>query len=411
MPLSSLGDDSLEGLGAAFSGLSDGGPAGKEKEKGKEAVDMRIEEEDPGDGHQVSDEVPFDDKPVESAPSASDHPAVPSRTPTTLSATHSATFPPTTTPRMTEGLSFTGMPYSTYGVTPAATAPPMATTVSEPVASSSTYTGIPESMLHRYDDDYHRPAGAVYMTGIPGYAVPQPGSTMPAPGFISLSGLRGPESCARRSRGSGRASNKYLTRSEIGEALRRATADLVGDLTQEIWVKLEHLIPPQTSPTTIEASPHRRQANHPVAGLTNTLGGLGSRPMRTPAVIPRSPFVPGTAQPPNSHVENSTRAELDQLALTALRAIVDVEPYGSSDLGGDPSDDEPPSMTFASPSEDDDPEDPEYPSRKKKKKRRKTMCHERRRSQEAKAIATSKIVVISLIYALIVLMKSCKFCC
>ena len=33
--------------------------------------------------------------------------------------------------------------------------------------------------------------------------------------------------------------------------------------------------------------------------------------MRTPAVIPRSPFVPGTAQGPYSHVENSTGAELD----------------------------------------------------------------------------------------------------
>ena len=75
-----------------------------------------------------------------------------------------------------------------------------------------------------------------------------------------------------------------------------------------------------------------------------------------------------------------------------LRAMVDVEPYGSSDLGGDPSDDEPPSMTSASPSEDDDPEDPENPSGKKKKKK-KTRRPGGRRSQEAKAIATSKIVV------------------
>ena len=81
--------------------------------------------------------------------------------------------------------------------------------------------------------------------------------------------------------------------------------------------------------------------------------------MPTPAVIPRSPFVPRTAQPPWSHVENSTRAELDELGLTAVRAMVDVEPYGSDDLGGDPSDDEPPSLTSASPSGDDDPEDPE----------------------------------------------------
>ena len=90
---------------------------------------------------------------------------------------------------------------------------------------------------------------------------------------------------------------------------------------------------------------------------------------------------------------NSTRAELDRLGLTALRAMVDWGPYGSSDLGGDPSDDEPASLTSASPSEDDDPEDPENPSGKKKRKKRKTRRPEARRSQEAKAIATSKIVV------------------
>ena len=115
--------------------------------------------------------------------------------------------------------------------------------------------------------------------------------------------------------------------------------------------------------------------------------------MPTPAVIPRSPFVPRTAQPHYSHAENSTRAELDRMRLTALRAMVDVEPYGSSDRGGDPSSDEPPSMTSASPSEEDDPQDPENPSGKKKTKKRKTKRHEARKSQEAKAIATSKIVV------------------
>ena len=115
--------------------------------------------------------------------------------------------------------------------------------------------------------------------------------------------------------------------------------------------------------------------------------------MPTPAAIPRSPFVARMAQPPYSHVTNSTRAELDRLGLTALRAMVDVGPYGSSDLGGDPSDDEPPSITSASPSEDNDPEDPENPSGKKKKKKKKTRRPEGRRSQEAKAIATSKIVV------------------
>ena len=143
MPLSGLGDDSLEGLRAAFSVLFVGGPEGKEKEKKKQAVDMGAEEVDPGDGHGASNEVPFEDKPVESAPSASDYPSVPSPTTTTLPATHPATSSPTTTPPMAEGLGFIGMPYPTYGVTPAAIVPPMATAVSEQVASSSTYTGVP----------------------------------------------------------------------------------------------------------------------------------------------------------------------------------------------------------------------------------------------------------------------------
>ena len=393
MPLSGLGDDSLEGLSAAFSGLSVGGPEGKEKEREKQAVDMGAEEVDPGDGHEPSGEVPFDDKPVESAPSASDYPAVPSPTTTTLPATHPATSSPTNTPPMAERLGFTGMPYPAYGVSPAATVPPMATAVTEPVASTSTYAGVPEPMPRRYEDGYHRPAAAVYMTGIPGYAAPRPGYTMPAPGFTSLSGLRGPEFCGARSRGSGRSSNRSLTRLEIREALRGATSEIVGDLTQEIRAKLEPLIPPKASPTAVEVSPHRLQTNHLVAGLTNTLGRLRSQTMPTPAVIPRSPFVPRTAQPPYSHMETSTRAELDRLGLTALRAMVDVEPYGSSDLGGDPSDDEPPSITSASPSEDHDPEDPENASGKRKKKKRKTKRHEGRRFQEAKAIATCKIVV------------------
>ena len=109
--------------------------------------------------------------------------------------------------------------------------------------------------------------------------------------------------------------------------LRGATSKIVGDHTQEIREKLEPLmILPQASPTTMGVSPHRVQANHLPAGLTNTLGSLRSRPMPTPAAIPRSPFVPRTAQPPYSHVTNYTRAELDRLGLTALRAMVDVGP-------------------------------------------------------------------------------------
>ena len=74
--------------------------------------------------------------------------------------------------------------------------------------------------------------------------------------------------------------------------------------------------------------------------------------MPTPAAIPRCPFVPETAQLPYSHVQTCTRAELDQLGLTALRATVDVEPYGSIDMGGEPSDDESTSLSSASHSED-----------------------------------------------------------
>ena len=113
---------------------------------------------------------------------------------------------------MAERLGFTGMPYPTYGVTPAATLPPLATAVSEPVASSSTYTGAPEPMPHHCDDFYPRLAVGLHKTGIPGYAAPEPG-------FTSLSGLRGPESLVGRSRGSERSSNRSLTRSEIEEAL------------------------------------------------------------------------------------------------------------------------------------------------------------------------------------------------
>ena len=189
MPLGGLRDDSLESLRAAFSGQSV-----RDEEREKQAVDMGAEEVHPGDGYGPSDEAPFEDTPVESAPGASDFPAVSSPTTTTLQATHPATSSPTTTQPMAEGLGLTGMPYPTYGVTPAVTVPHMATVVSEPVACSSTYTDEPEPMPGRYEDGYHRPAAGVYMTGIPGYAAPKPGYTMPGPGSTSLSGLRGPES-------------------------------------------------------------------------------------------------------------------------------------------------------------------------------------------------------------------------
>ena len=262
--------------------------------------------------------------------------------------------------------------YPAYGVDPSTTAFPEATTASEPVASSSA----PRWYAADYPHHHPLPATGAYMA-VPGYAVYEPGYAMPEPGYATLSGLRrGPESCGSKSRGSRGSSNCSLTRSELREPLRGVTANLVGDITQEIREKLEPLIPPKGSPTTLGASPHR---------LSQTLEGVRSRPMPTPAVVPRSPFVPRTSQPPYSHVANSTRAELDQLGLTALRAMVNVEPYGSSDLGCDPSDDEPTSLTSASPSDDTD-----YPREKKKKKKKKSRRHQ---SQDAKAVDTSKLVV------------------
>ena len=378
-----VAEDSLDGLQSAFRALSVEEvvtqPVKRKRESEKDAGDEADEGED--QGQDLTNDPTF-----EGARSASGLHASPSPITTTLPIPDpaAATSTPITNPPMAEGTGFTGMPaYPAYGLGPPTTAFPEATTAVEPVASSSA--------PRWYAADYHHPLPATgTYVDVPGYA----------PGYATLSGLRkGPESLGGRSRGSGRSSNRSLvtslTRSEINEVLRGATSKIVGDLTQEIREKLEPLmIPPQASPTTVGMSTHRVQANHLAAGLTNTLGSLRSRPMPTPAAIPRSPFVPRTAQPPYSHVTNSTRAELDRLGLTALRAMVDVEPYGSSDLGGDPSDDEPPSMTSASPSEDDDPKDPKNPrGKKKKKKKKKTRRPEGRRSQKAKAIATSKIVV------------------
>ena len=369
-----VAEDSMEGLQSAFRALSveevDTHPVKRKRESEKDAGES-IADEGADQGHD-----PMNDPTFEGAPSASRLHAFPSPITTTLPIPDpaAATSTPITNLPMAEGTGFTGMPtYPAYGVNPPTTAFPEATTISEPVTSSYA--------PRWYAADYHDP-------------LPATEAHVDDPGYATLSGLRrGPESCGGRSRGSGRSSNRYLTRSEINEVLRGATSKIVGDLTQEIREKLEPLIPPQASPTTVGMSAHQVQANHLVAGLTNTLGSLRSRPMPTPAVIPRSPFVPRTAKPPYSNVANSTRAELDRLGLKALRAMVDVEPYGSSDLGGDPSDDEPPSMTSASPSEDNDPEDPEHPSGKERKKRRKTRRPEGRRSQEGKAFATSKIVV------------------
>ena len=289
-------DDSLEGLGLAFRGLSveevDTNPVKGKREREKD-VGEGMADEGVDHGHDSTSEPTF-----EGAPSASGLHASLSPTTTTLPAPDpaAATSIPITTPPMAEGTGFTGMPtYPAYGVDPSTTAFPEATSASEPVASSSA--------PRWYAADYHHhhplPATGAHMADVPGYATYGPCYPMPTPGYATLSGLRrGPESCGSKSRGSRRSSNRSMTRSELREALRGAFADLVGDITQEIKEKLGPLIPPQGSPTTLGASPHRLQANHLVAGLSHTLGGMRSRPMPTPAVVPRSPFVPRTAQPP-----------------------------------------------------------------------------------------------------------------
>ena len=113
--------------------------------------------------------------------------------------------------------------------------------------------------------------------------------------------------------------------------------------------------------------------------------------MPTTLAILRSPFISRTAQPLYSDLDNSTHAQLYKLGMIALSAMVDVEPCGSGDMGGDPSDKEPPSLSSASPSEDDDPEDPDALVDKRKRKKKKGQRNERHRSKVTKAIGTSKI--------------------
>ena len=138
---------------------------------------------------------------------------------------------------MAEGTGFTGIPTNpAHGVDPSTTAVPEATTANEPVASSS--------VLRWYAADYH-------------HFLPATGAYVELPGYATLTWLRrGSLSSGSRSRGSRRSSKRSLTRSEIKEALRGATSELVGDLTQEIRAKLEPLIPRQASPTIVGLSPH-----------------------------------------------------------------------------------------------------------------------------------------------------------
>ena len=231
-------EDSMEGLQSAFQALSDEEvdthPVKRKREREKDAGES-IADEGEDQGHD-----PTNDHTFEGAPSASGLHASPSPITTTLPTPDPAAATPTpitNPPPMAEGTGFTNMPtYLAYGVNPPTTAFPEATTTSEPVTSSSA--------PRWYAADYHHP-------------LPATGAYVDVPRYATLSGLRrGPESCGSRSRGSGRSSNRSLTQSEINEVLRGATSKIVGDLTQEIRDKLEPLIPPQASPTTVGMSPH-----------------------------------------------------------------------------------------------------------------------------------------------------------
>ena len=200
-------DDSLEGLQSAFRALSveevDTNPLKREREREKDAGES-MADKGVDHGHDLTSELT-----LESAPSASGLHASPSPTTTTLPTPDPAATAstPITTPPMADGTGFTGMPtYPAYGVNPPTTAFPEATTTSEPLASSSA--------PRWYAADYHHPP-------------PATGAYVDVPGYATLSGLRrGPESCGSRSRGSGRSSNRSLTRSEIKEGLQGAPLNL-----------------------------------------------------------------------------------------------------------------------------------------------------------------------------------------
>ena len=195
-----VADDSLEGLQSPLRALSveevDTNPVKRRSEREKDAGE-NMADKGVDHGHDPTSESTF-----EGAPSASGLHASPSPTTTPLPTPDpaAATSTPKTTPPMTEGTGFTGMPtYPAYGVNPPTTAFPGATTTSEPVAFSSA--------PRWYAADYHHP-------------LPATGAYVDVAGYATLSGLRrGPESCGSRSRGSGRSSNRCLTPSEIREAL------------------------------------------------------------------------------------------------------------------------------------------------------------------------------------------------
>ena len=172
--------DSLEGIQSAFRALSaeevDTNPVKRKREREKDAGESMADE---GVDHGRD---PTSESTFEGAPSASGLHASPWPITTTVPIPDraAATSTPITTPPMAEGTGFTGMPtHPAYGVNPPTTAFPEATTISEPVASSSA--------PRWYAADCHHP-------------LPATGAYVDVPWYGTLSGLRrGPESCGSRS--------------------------------------------------------------------------------------------------------------------------------------------------------------------------------------------------------------------
>ena len=195
-----VAEDSMERVQSAFRALSveevDTHPVKRRREREKYAGES-IADEGADQGHDLTNHPTF-----EGAPSASGLYASPSPITTTLPTPDpvAATSTPITNPPMAEGIGFTGLPtYPAYGVNPPTTAFPEATTTSELVTSSSA--------PRWYAADYHHP-------------LPATGAYVDVPWYATLSGLRrAPESCGSRSTGSGRSSNRSLTRSQRVDGL------------------------------------------------------------------------------------------------------------------------------------------------------------------------------------------------
>ena len=148
------------------------------------------------------------------------------------------------------------------------------------------------------------------------------------------------------------------------------------------------------------SSPHRSQAQHLLRGYGHTLGGIRTQPIPTTSSL-RSPFVPRVQQLPYSHVPNSSPSDLRAAGLTALRAMVDVEPYDSSEVGSSTS------TSSSGESSDgggggggpsDDPDDPHHESKgkgkgKKHKKSKRKHKKKAKYAKEARNVAQSKITV------------------